>query len=183
MSKIVGISGSITQPSRTKALVETIVSRASHKFHAQGSVIDIAQLSSVLGPTIAFNNFPEPLAQAYEKLNQADLIVIATPVYKGSYTGLLKHFFDLVDPKLLAGKVAILAATGGSDQHALVLEYQLRSLASFFGLYTVPTTIYAKDTEFTNYQLQSEVITQRIDNALNQAEFLLKEQAPVALVA
>jgi len=183
MPKIIGISGSITQPSRTKSLVDVIVSRASHKLHAHAGVIDIAQLASDLGPTVSFNHFPESLTQAYDKLSNAELIVIATPVYKASYTGLLKHFFDLLDPKQLAGKVVILAATGGSDQHALVLEYQLRSLASFFGLYTVPTTIYVKDTEFTNYQLQSDAIVKRIDLALSQAEFLLKEQLPNALVA
>jgi len=47
----------------------------------------------------------------------------------------------------------------------------------------VPTTIYVKDTEFTNYQLQSDAIVKRIDLALSQAEFLLKEQLPNALVA
>lgn len=182
MSKIVGVSGNISQPSRTLSLVETIVSKASQKFHAQGSVIDISQLSPDLGQTVSFNNFPESLTQAYEKLSRAELIVIGTPVYKASYSGLLKHFFDLLDPKQLTGKVAILVATGGSDQHALILEYQLRSLASFFGIYTVPTTIYVKDTEFTNYQLDSDAISTRIDIALNQADFLLKQQS-IALVA
>ena len=183
MAKIFGISGGITQPSRTKALVESIVIKASHKFHSQGDVVDVAQIAHVLGSTISFDSFAPPLADAYEKLNQADLIVIATPIYKASYTGLLKHFFDLVDPKQIAGKVAILAATGGSDQHALVLEYQLRSLASFFGLYTVPTTIYVKDTDFTNYKLSSETIDKRIEVALTQAEFLLAQRQPVSLAA
>ncbi|SNR85659.1 FMN reductase [Methylobacillus rhizosphaerae] len=183
MAKIVGISGSLTQPSRTRALVEEIAASASQQLHAPAEIIDIAQIAGVLGSTISYNHFPEPLAEAYAKLQEADLIVIASPVYKASYTGLLKHFFDLLDPKALAGKVAILAATGGSDQHALVVDYQLRTLASFFNIYTTPTAIYAKDTEFTNYQLTSDAIRKRVETAVEQAVFLLKQDVPQTLVA
>lgn len=83
-------------------------------------------------------------------------------------TGLLKHFFDLLDPKALVGKVAILAATGGSDQHAMVVDHQLRTLASFFNAYTTPTAIYAKDTEFAHYQLTSDAIRQRMAVAVER---------------
>ena len=183
MARIVGISGSLTQPSRTKALVEEIAANASHKLHAPVEIIDIAQIATVLGSTISYGDFPEVLAAAYKKLQEADLIIIASPVYKASYTGLLKHFFDLLDPKVLAGKVAILAATGGSDQHALVVDYQLRTLASFFNIYTTPTAIYAKDAEFTDYQLTSESIRNRVNVAVDQALFLLKQEEPQSLVA
>jgi len=183
VAKIIGISGSISAPSRTKSLVEEIVSRAAHRVHAGAEIIDIAQIAPVLGATLSYNQFPDSLRLVYEKLQQADLIVIASPVYKASYTGMLKHFFDLMDPKVLVGKVAILAATGGSDQHASVLDYQLRTLASFFGVYTVPTAIYAKDTEFDNYELTSDAVKQRIDVAIDQAHFLLSQSPPQALVA
>ncbi|MCB5189734.1 NAD(P)H-dependent oxidoreductase [Methylobacillus arboreus] len=183
MAKIVGISGSLTQPSRTKVLVEEIVASASKKLHAPAEIIDIAQIAEVLGSTISYSNFPAELSEAYAKLQAADLLIIASPVYKASYAGLLKHFFDLLDPKALVGKVAILAATGGSDQHALVVDYQLRTLASFFSIYTTPTAIYAKDTEFTDYQLTSDAIHKRVEIAVEQAVFLLKQEEPQTLVA
>ena len=183
MAKIVGISGSLSQPSRTKALVEEITASASRQLHAPAEVIDIAEIAVTLGSTVSYGNFPAELAEIYKKVQEADLLVIASPVYKASYTGLLKHFFDLLDPKALVGKVAILAATGGSDQHAMVVDYQLRTLASFFNVYTAPTAIYAKDSEFTQYQLTSDVIRQRIDVAIDQALFLLKQSEPQTLVA
>jgi FMN reductase len=64
-----------------------------------------------------------------------------------------------------------------------VLESHLRSLASFFGIYTIPTTIYAKDIEFKDYQLESPLIEQRIDQALEQAGVLIKQHLPETLVA
>lgn len=96
MPRIVGVSGNITAPSRTLSLVEAAVAKASQKFHSPGEVIDISKLAADLGPTVSFNQFPPALTQAYDKLHQADIIVIGTPVYKASYTGLLKHFFDLI---------------------------------------------------------------------------------------
>lgn len=133
MSKVVGVSGNISNPSRTLSLVEQIVKRASQKFHAQGVVIDIAKLVPDLGQTVSFNDFPDSLKQAHEKLNQAELIVIATPVYKASYSGMLKHFFDLLDLKQLTGKIAILVATGGGI-HLLPMIHVSGLLGKVIGL-------------------------------------------------
>lgn len=183
MSKIIGISGNLSSPSRTSNLVDEIVKTATQKLHQYGDVVDISKFASQLGSTVTFENFPPVLVEAFQKIHAADLIVIGTPIYKASYTGLLKHFFDLIDPKALSGKVAILAATGGSESHTLVLEYQLRSLASFFGMHTVPTTIYAKDSDFKDYKLENEDVSKRIELAVKQASYLLKQELPTALVA
>ena len=183
MIKVVGVSGSLAAPSRTRALVEQVLARVAHRVPGKTDLIDIAEIAKDVGSTVAFDQIPAVVSEAHRKLAEADLIVIGTPVYKASYTGLLKHFFDLVDPKQLNGKVAILVATGGSDQHASVLEYQLRPLASFFGVVTAPTAIYARDNEFINYQLHSEPIAARIESALSQALSLLQESRAVALAA
>jgi FMN reductase len=183
MANIIGVSGNLAQPSRTENLVNTIISEASKRIHKPAELISVASLVDVLGNTVSYNQFPPKLTAAYEKVNQAELLVIGSPVFKASYTGLLKHFFDLIDPKALNEKVVILAATGGSDQHASILDYQLRTLASFFGLHTVPTAIYAKDSEFVDYELTSDSIRQRIARAVDQAAYLLSPAAPQVLVA
>jgi len=183
MVKIVGLSGSISSPSRTRTLVENILQNASHKTHSKIDLIDIADIAKEVGNTISFNEIPQVLLEAYQKLAEADLIIIASPVYKGSYTGLFKHFLDLLDPKRLAGKVTILAATGGSNHHALVLEHQFRPLASFFGLLTVPTAIYALDSDFVDYKLQDETIKVRISIAVDQALGLLEISRDIAIAA
>ena len=80
--------------------------------------------------------FAEPTRQAIEA---ADLLIVASPVYKGSYTGLFKHLFDFVGYEALIGKPTLLLATGGSERHALVIDHQLRTLFGFFRAATVPT--------------------------------------------
>lgn len=49
-------------------------------------------------------------------------------MYRGSYTGLFKHFFDFIHQDALIDKPILLAATGGSERHALVIDHQLRPL-------------------------------------------------------
>ncbi len=183
MLRIVGISGSIVNPSRTRAMVENILIKTSQKTHSKYDLIDIAEIAAEVGSAISLDRIPAVVHEAYRKLYEADIIVIATPVYKASYTGLLKHFFDLIDPKQLSGKVAILAATGGSDQHALILESHLRPLASFFGLITIPTAIYARDSEFVDYQLNSDAISNRINSVVDQVSRLFPLDQPQALAA
>src|SRR6218665_504005 len=101
MTRIVALSGSLSRPSRTRALVELIAERAASGVHAQVEVIDIAELNPALGSTVGFGQFPPELAAAQRSLEAADLIVLGSPVYKGSYSGLFKHFLDLLDPTRL----------------------------------------------------------------------------------
>jgi FMN reductase len=186
MINIVAVSGSLSSASRTRALAESIMSRIAHHKSARQHVIDIAELAPDLGKAISFNHIPPSIMQAQKILSKADLIILASPVYKGSYSGLFKHFLDLLAPDAIRGKVVILAATGGSERHALILEHQLRPLASFFEAVTVPAGVYAKDTEFTGYALPDDrnvEILKRIDIAASQALTLLPLEQSEALAA
>jgi FMN reductase len=173
MQSVVAISGSLTKPSRTRNLVSLIGQEIAAKTGAEFDLIDIADLLPTLLSATSFDKLPQALQDTHRQLASADLIVIGSPVYKGSYSGLLKHYLDLLNPTLLAGKAAVLAATGGSDRHALVIEHQLRPLASFFELHTVPFGVYARDTDFVDYRLTSESTRARVDETVTQSLRLL----------
>jgi len=102
--------------------------------------------------------------RALALVEEADAYLVATPVYRATYTGALKNFFDLVpnDPNghdPLRGKVVGLLATGGSDHHYLVLEHQLRPLFGFFGAYTPTRAIYASSKDFdAQKQVQGKLV-------------------------
>lgn len=85
----------------------------------------------------------ELIAGAIAQVEQADAVVVVTPVYKASYTGLLKAFLDLLPQDGLRGKLVLPLATGGSQSHMLVLDYALRPvLASMDARFILPG-IYA----------------------------------------
>jgi FMN reductase len=181
---IVGLSGNLSNPSRTTTLVNLIVNRIADGAFSNRETLSVGDLNPALAQAADPRQLPAELNQAYAKLTAADVIVIGTPVYKGSYTGLLKHFLDLLDPKALNGKVAVLAATGGSDHHSLVLEHQLRPLLSFFGVHTIPTTVYVKDSDFAKdgsggYSLDNPEIEARLDTIVEQTLWVARRNNAV----
>lgn len=169
-SCIIGFSGNIGNPSRTKLLVEEVTSRAALHYARPSDVLDIASFGSSLGSARKFADLDIEGRRSVEKLLNADAIIIGTPVYKGSYTGLFKHLIDLLDPVALAGKPILLAATGGGDKHALIIEHQLRPLFGFFEAYTLPTGLYASDHDFIDLNTISDTFNLRIDRAIQQFE-------------
>lgn len=83
------------------------------------------------------------IAGAVRAVAEADAIVIATPIYKASYTGLLKAFLDLLPQDGLASKLVLPLATGGGHAHTLALDYALRPVLHALGAKQVFTSIYA----------------------------------------
>lgn len=83
------------------------------------------------------------LARAVALVAAAEAIVVATPVYKAAYTGLLKLFLDLLPQDGLAGKLVLPLATGGSQSHMLVLDYALRPVLSSMSARFILPGIYA----------------------------------------
>jgi FMN reductase len=107
--------------------------------------------------------------QELQRIESADLLVVATPVYRASFTGLFKHLFDFVDQYALVDTPVLLAATGGSERHALIIEHQLRPLFGFFQALALPVGVYAHDSDFTDYKISNEQLTDRIEKAIARA--------------
>lgn len=169
MSKIVAFSGSYSKPSKTSSLVENIAKNAAGR---HGSIIqyyDMSDLGSSLGLAQRVNDLDEQAKKIIDAFASADALIIGSPVYKGSYPGLFKHFIDLLDPTILYGKPILLAASGGGQRHALVLEHQLRPLFGFFMAHSLPTAIYASSQDYSeDSKIISPELLGRIDQAVGE---------------
>lgn len=132
-------------------------------------LVELGQLAPQLAGATWRSHLPETVERELAAVEQADILVVATPVYRGAYTGLFKHFFDFIDQDALVDKPVLLAATGGSERHALMIDHQLRPLFSFFQARTLPLGVYATDKDFTDYRLQDEALIQRATLAVQRA--------------
>ena len=164
---VVVLNGSPSFPSKTAALGQEIVTRLAAHVPVAASTVNVAELVPFFGDT--YGDPRSPVAAALETIAAADLLIAASPIYKGSYTGLFKHVVDLLSPSALLGKPVLLVATGGSERHTLALEHQFRPLFGFFQADTLPVTIYGHDSEFTDYQVTGEGLDSRIDKAIARA--------------
>lgn len=163
---IVGFAGSASIPSKTRLLVEKIVSSAADRFDETSEVYDILDFAASLGTARKIDDLDVKARVALDAILNAKALVIATPVYKGSYPGLFKHLIDLLDPSALTGKPILLAATGGGEKHALVIEHQLRPLFAFFEAQTLATGVYASDRDFEDGVLRNPLVLDRIERAV-----------------
>ena len=145
--RIIAFSGNLQRPSRTRTLVEAIGIELSRHINADLRVFDLLDAGPAFAGALDRAALPLPAAHIVDAIETADALIVGSPVHNGSYTGLFKHVFDLVEPEALAGKPVALAASGGGPRHALVVEYALRPLFGFFTALTVPTAVYASDAE------------------------------------
>lgn len=160
----IAIAASPSRASKSRRLAERALARASAEGFA-ARLIDLGDLpaDALLGRT-KHPHVDDALAAA----SAASLLIVATPVYRASYSGLLKVFFDLFSPDALAGTVAIPIATGGGPAHHLVIDHALRPLLASVGALVVRSGVYATDAQF-GPDGPSDVVTQQIDRAIVEA--------------
>ncbi len=166
--RVIGVSGNLQRPSRTRSLVEAVGAAVARSARIDLHVYDLLDVSPGLGASVSRKNLPLPVAHLLEQIESADALIVGSPTYKGSYSGLFKHLFDLVEPRALANKPVALVATGGGPRHALVVEHSLRPLFGFFTALTVPTAIYASESDFADGALVDGAIGKRVTEAADQ---------------
>lgn len=160
--KVVAVSGSVQSPSRTLVLVEQLLAALAEVVPVDVHLIKLEDLAPAIGGVSYRDQLPGTVQAELAAIESADVLVVASPVYRGSYTGLFKHLFDLVHHEALIDVPVLLAATGGSDRHALVIDHQLRPLFSFFQARTLPLGVYASEQDFSGYEITSNALRERI---------------------
>jgi len=167
--RIVAVSGSLHAPSKTTALIKEILASFGRSLDIDAHLIEVNDIGAQFAGTLRRDQLPASVEQELQRIESADLLIVASPVYRASFTGLFKHLFDFVGQYALVDTPVLLAATGGSDRHALIIEHQFRPLFGFFQALTLPLGVYANDSDFTNYQVTSLDLQERIDLAITRA--------------
>jgi FMN reductase len=167
--RLVAVSGGLQRPSKSAALAEHLLDLISDALPCEQRLVELGQLAPQFAGATWRTHLPDTVERELAAVEQADVLVVATPVYRGSYTGLFKHFFDFIHEDALIDTPVLLAATGGSERHALVIDHQLRPLFSFFQARTLPLGVYATDKDFVDYRLQDEALITRARLAVQRA--------------
>lgn len=166
--RIVAVSGNVQRPSKSRSLAEAIAKSIAQKLPATIEQYDILDVQPGLGTALTRADLTPAALKVVEAIEQSDALVVSTPTYKGSYTGLFKHLIDFVDMKALVGRPVVISATGGAPRHALLIEHQLRPLFGFFSAWTIPTGIFAEDRQFEGHLPHDPALLERIELAARQ---------------
>jgi FMN reductase len=161
VTNIVVISAGISVPSSTRILADAlgraVVEALSPSVElvettatttATYDVIELRDLAHLITDN-TLTGFPTgALADAVRRVAEADAIIAVSPVYTGSYSGLFKMFFDVLEDGTLEGKPVLIAATAGTARHSLVLEFAMRPLFAYLRADVVPTAVFAASSDF-----------------------------------
>jgi len=181
--KLVAVSAGLNTPSSTRLLADRLTDTVRDELADQGhkAEVDVIEMRT-LAVAIANNlvtGFPPPqLATAIEAVTGADGLVAVTPVFAASYSGLFKSFFDLIDSDALMGKPVLIAATGGTPRHSLVLEHAVRPLFTYLRTVVVPTGVYAASEDWgSGSDAHTEGLPARIRRAGREMASILATKA------
>jgi SsuE family FMN reductase len=130
MSTVLSISASPNQVSGTHALLTHV----NRRVLSAGHTVQTLQVRDLPAAALVAADTSDPaIIDAIWAVQQADAIIVATPVYQAAYSGLLKIFLDLLPQFAFRGKAVLPLATGGSPAHVLAVDYALRPVLSQLG--------------------------------------------------
>ncbi|RUL50766.1 NADPH-dependent FMN reductase [Lysinibacillus antri] len=105
----------------------------------------------------------EDMRMMIDKFENADGYIIATPIYQASIPGVLKNAFDMLNPKAMRYKPVSMMANGGTYQHHLVVENQLRPILDYFRCLVTPNYVYTHSSHFdANNRISDDEIKDRL---------------------
>ncbi|MET8863057.1 FMN reductase [Nonomuraea sp. NPDC004580] len=182
--KLVVVTAGLTQPSSTRllgdrlgeAVAQAVAGRAEA---AEVETVELRDLAVDIANAFV-TGFPNGrLRAAIETVTAADALIAVTPIFSGSYSGLFKSFFDVIDNTALTGKPVLIAATGGTARHSLALEHALRPLFAYLRAVVAPTAVYAASEDWGGGRdAFTDGLGERIERAAEELAALLLHRVP-----
>ncbi len=180
MMRVISLAGSPRQPSRSSALLAL-----SHRWlTARGVEVISYSLQDFSAEDLLFANFASPqLKKLTAQLAEADGLIVATPVYKASFSGALKTLLDLLPERALDHKVVLPLATAGSIGHMLAVDYALKPVLASLKAQEVLQGVFADDSLISDYQTfpatLEPALSERLEESLENFYLALSRRRPL----
>lgn len=176
--KVAVISGGLREPSSTRLLADRLGEAVRAELAAAGgdgvvAVIELRRLGREITDAMLTGFASPDLEEAFATVADCDGLIAVTPTFNATFSGLFKSFFDVLPEQTLNGKPVLIAATGGTERHSLVLDHALRPMFCYLRAVVSPTGVYAATSDFGAHGL-----TERISKAAKDFSGLLELRRP-----
>jgi FMN reductase len=183
VTELVVISGGLRQPSSTRLLADRLGEAVGAELTAGGdrvstTVVELRPLARQITDALLSGYRQPELEAAVEAVAAADALIAVTPAFNASYSGLFKSFFDVLPEEALSDVPVLLAATGGTERHSLILDHALRPLFAYLRAVVAPTGVYAATADFGTGADGSSTLDERITRAARELVRLLDGRGP-----
>jgi FMN reductase len=180
------VSAGLSQPSSTRLLADQLAGATRRELQQRGTVLDVQVIElrdlahDVMNNLLA--GFPSPdLKRVLDVVTGADGLIAVTPIFRASFSGLFKSFFDVLDDKSLVDKPTLIAATGGSARHSLTLEYAMRPMFAYLRAAVVSTSVFAAAEDWGATTSAEGALRGRIDRAARELAVQIDLREPLTI--
>ncbi|MET3322275.1 NAD(P)H-dependent oxidoreductase [Peribacillus butanolivorans] len=173
--KLLGISGTIIG-SKPRVVVQKVLDEVQrNQPEIEVELLDLKDYNVQFCDGRDPSTYNEDTKKVIDIVSSADFYIIGTPIFQGSITGALKNLFDLIHPKDFRNKVMGFIATGGTYQHYLVVENQLKPIAGYFRAFVAPGFVYAHNDHFSpQNELVDREVLERVAALSEEVIFMQK---------
>ncbi|MEV6533134.1 FMN reductase [Streptomyces sp. NPDC051639] len=165
-------SAGLRQPSSTLLLAERLAAATRRALERLGAEVDVESVELRDYGHHLVNNmigYPsEELRPVLDTVARADGLIVVTPTFSASYTGLFKMFVDVLDEGVLEDKPVLMAATGGTARHSLVLDHAMRPLFSYLRAAVVTTGVFAAPEDWGSGHASAASLADRTERAAGE---------------
>ena len=153
MTHFLAVVGAVTPPGRLDAAVRFAADRAGEGPDISATVLRLGDHRVSFADGRPLDRYPDDTARVVGALAEADAVLLASPVYRASFTGALKNLLDLTPVEALRAKPVGIVAMGATLHHYLGVDWQLRAVLAWFGALVVPTSVYLESGHFQDGKL------------------------------
>ncbi|WP_211289466.1 CE1759 family FMN reductase [Luteimicrobium subarcticum] len=156
--RLVVVSAGLSQPSSTRLLGDRLADATRAALadlepgapDAEIQVVELRDHAHAIIDTMLTGFATGALADAIDAVTHADGVILVTPLFTTTYSGLFKSFVDVLDKDSLTGMPVLLGATGGTARHSLALEYSLRPLLTYLRADVATTSVFAATDDWAD---------------------------------
>jgi FMN reductase len=153
MPTLVAVVGSVTPPGRLNQAIGLALEMAATRPNCSTSLVNLADYRISFADGRPLDRLGDDSAHVVSQLAGADAVLLASPVYRGSFTGALKNLLDLTPVEALRGKPVGIVAMGATLHHYLGVDWHLRAVLAWFGALVLPTSVYLESAHFKDGKL------------------------------
>jgi FMN reductase len=182
--RIAVVTAGLSTPSSTRMLGDRLAHAALAELRARGidttsDVFELRDFAHDLTDNLLTGFATPALEQMINSVVSADGLIVVTPIFSTSYSGLFKSFIDVLDPQALSGTPVLLGANAGTARHSLAIDYAIRPLFTYLHANPVPTGVFAASSDWGSNADEVAPLGARVDRAAREFADAIAARKPV----
>ncbi|MFS0866830.1 FMN reductase [Microbacterium sp. 179-B 1A2 NHS] len=185
--RIAVVSAGLSNPSSTRMLADklaaaTLAELSGRDIEASVDTFELREYAHDVTNNLLTGFAPPALESMINTVVSADALIVVTPIFSTSYSGLFKSFIDVLDPDALTGMPVLIGANAGTARHSLAIDYAIRPLFAYLHAEAVPTGVFAASSDWGARADDVKPLGSRIDRGARElADAIERRPAGAAL--